>query len=501
MSDLSVETLKAGNQLLVQNFSITLHAGEILAIVGESGSGKSLACLAIMDLLPVALKRSRGSIEFNGRQLSHLSDVELSAYRGRKVAYVFQDPFQCLNPVLSLFAQLNEVYSAHFPSLSMSERFSRAVDLLNDLGLNDVASSNLKDRYPHQLSGGQRQRFLLALSLAAEPDVLIADEITTALDPKTQGSVIQLLKNMSEQRNFALIFISHDILLSKAISDSIVVMEKGEVIENGDFADVWSNPKATQTKRLIEAATKPHLPNQSGTNPDLALSARGLEIYYRVPRIFGRAKLKRAVSGIDFDLKRGQTLAIVGKSGSGKTTIGRAICGLAHQLGGKLSLHLDNEIVDLAAQDSQSLRAYRKHVSMVFQDPVASLNPMMSVAESVAEPFLVHTSLSSSQRTQRANSLLHEVGLEPAKYATRRPSELSGGQCQRVAIARALALDPKVVVCDEAISSLDIPSQHEIIELLTRLQEQRGLSYIFISHDLQLVDNIAHQILSLDEQH
>lgn len=497
VADLTVSLADNDKVAVVRDFNIELFPGSITALVGESGSGKSLACLAIMDLLPQALVRTSGVIKYNGQLLSDKNESELRKYRGNDVAYVFQDPASCLNPVLSVAAQLDEVMVAHFPQLDADGRKGRALTLLQEVGLGEISVPTT--RYPHQLSGGQRQRLLLALSLAAEPSVLIADEITTALDPATQQVIVDLLAALCAERQIALVFITHDIVLAKKIAHNVVVMHDSRVVETGTCHEIFENPQHAQTSILIDAASSQHGTVAYSDQSELVLKAEALSIAYRVPKIFGRAKLKRIVHNVSFSLRRGQTLAVVGKSGSGKSTIARAVCGLAHHIEGTLELYLSDETIDLSCTNHKQMRPYRRHVSMIFQDPTSSLNPLTAVVNSVAEPMLVHLDISAVERTERAMQLLTEVGLDAQSLAQRLPRELSGGQCQRVAIARALALNPAVVVCDEAISSLDITAQREIIELLSSLQKQRQLSYLFISHDHELVDSFAHQVLRIDD--
>ena len=483
--------------VLVQDFELSLGSGEITAIVGESGSGKSIACLAVMQLLQPGLSRVSACVEYNNQRLDGLSESQLRKYRGKHVAYVFQDPLSSLNPVLSVYAHFNEVYTAHFPELNVAQKKQRAMQMLAEVGLSEM--QNISDRYAHQLSGGQRQRLLLALALAADPQVLIADEITTALDPAVQQKIVDLLSTLCKSRNLAVAFITHDIALARQIADNILVMHQSRVVELNDCQSLFDYPQHPATVKLLQSAQHNCTVGTSNDEDGLVLDAIDLSIAYLVPRIFGKARLVEVINNISFKLFKGQTLAVVGKSGSGKSTIARAVAGLAQHLDGQLNLYLENEVVHLHQDDQQALRPYRKHISMVFQDPVSSLNPLLRVHKSVSEPLLVHTDMTAEQRLQRATELLTEVGLNPAQIAHRLPSELSGGQCQRVAIARALALDPAIIVCDEALASLDMTAQHEITELLLSLQQQRQLCLLFISHDYKLVEGIAHNILSLDD--
>ncbi|MFT7516570.1 MAG: oligopeptide transport system ATP-binding protein [Myxococcota bacterium] len=496
VSQLTV-TVCDSSATVVKDFELQLDAAKITAIVGESGSGKSLACLAMMQLLPNGLKRTSGIIKLDGSDISELPESRLRALRGKQIAYVFQDPSSCLNPVLSIHTQLDEVLLAHFQSMPSAERQRRSRQLLAEVGLGEL--QDIRSNYSHQLSGGQRQRLLLALSLAADPQVLIADEITTALDPETQEMIIGLLTELCAKRELAIVFITHDISLAKQIADNIVVMHASTVVECNSTGHIFTSPQHPVTKRLLAAAEKQRAVQIETKSQEVVLEAKRLTISYRVPRIFGRARLSEIVSDISFKLLRGQTLAIVGKSGSGKSTIARAVCGLAHEIKGELNLHIENDVIALHQKDQAALRPFRRHVSMIFQDPTSSLNPLMPIWKSVAEPLLVHSQSDAATRKQRALELLSEVGLDAALLSERLPSQLSGGQCQRVAIARALALNPEVVVCDEAISSLDLTAQNEIIDLLLQLQQRRLLSYLFISHDPELVERIAHDILSLNK--
>lgn len=489
--------VKDSQAVLVKDFALSLRSGEITAIVGESGSGKSIACLAIMQLLQNGLERTAGSVKFNNTQLGELPESELQKYRGKSVAYVFQDPASSLNPVLSIYAHFNEVFSVHFSQLTSPQKKQRSSELLAEVGLSNLG--DIKNRYAHQLSGGQQQRLLLALSLASNPQVLIADEITTALDPDVQQMIIDLLAKLCLQRNLAVAFITHDIHLAQQISTNIAVMHQTRIVEFNDCQSLFDYPQHPATIKLLGAARREAAIGEEVSEKDLVLDAIDLSISYRIPRIFGRARRVQVVKDISFKIFKGQTLAIVGKSGSGKSTIARAVCGLAHHLEGQLNLYLKNEVVHLHQSDQRALRPYRKHVSMVFQDPVASLNPLVPVHKSVAEPLLVHTDMNAEQRLQCATKLLAEVGLDSGQIVNRLPSELSVGQCQRVAIARALALDPLLMVCDEALASLDLTAQREITDLLLSLQQKRQLCLLFISHDYKLVQGIAHNIFSLDE--
>lgn len=494
---LEVETA-AGPRVLVQDVSFVIEAGQAVGLVGESGSGKSLTALALMDLLPPQIRRTGGKILFDGTDLAGLAERQLRKYRGARVAYIFQDPASALNPVMRVGAQVEEVLRAHQSQLSSVQRKARLLELLNEVELPQPAV--MAQRYPHELSGGQRQRVLIAAALAGEPDLLIADEPTTALDVTVQEQILRLLDRLRSERGLAMLWISHDLQLVRAFCQQAVVLYQGKVVESGTPAQLFAAPQHAHTKELVAAATAGGHATAYQTTQDpvskLVCQVSNLKVRYQAASgWFGRKRFStEAVRGVSFSIQPGETLALVGESGSGKTSVGRALLRLLPEVGGKIDFWLPDGVkVNWAQIPEKQARPLRRHIAMVFQDPVAALDPRMRIWRSVVEPLVIHQELHGAALRARAEELLADVGLGP-EFADRLPSALSGGQCQRVAIARAIALKPSLVVCDEAISALDSSIQAQVLELLASLQQRYGLAYLFITHDLEAVRRFAHRV-------
>ena len=498
---LRLEAVGAGTKPpLVEDMHFELHPGRTLALVGESGSGKSLTALSLMGLLPYGVHRTAGHVRYAGTELTTLKESALRKYRGAKVAYVFQDPSAALNPVLRVGKQVEEVLQTHRPELSKTARQARLLELMQEVDLPDGAA--LARRYPHQLSGGQRQRILIAAALAGEPDVLIADEPTTALDVTVQEQILALLDRLRVERGLAMLWISHDLQLVRAFCQEALVMQNGKVVERGAPKDLFERPQHPYTQELVRAAMagqveKPTEDLADGEDPSLC-RVFGMQVRYAGPG-GGKKDSFVAVKGVDFRIHSGETLALVGESGSGKTSVGRALLRLVPMEHGQIIMRLPNgEEVDWASLSQAKLRPLRRHVGMVFQDPVSALDPRMRAWQSVCEPLAIHKVAKGSELRKRALALLADVGLGPDQ-ADAYPHQLSGGQCQRVAIARAVALQPSLVVCDEAISALDANIQEQILELLADLQSLRGIAYLFITHDLDAVRRFSDRVAVMKE--
>jgi len=472
----------------VEEVSLQLFAGEILCVVGESGSGKSISANTIMGLLPRPwVEPVAGRILFEGRDLLSLSDPELRRMRGRDISMIFQEPMTALNPVMRIGDQLGEVFDAH-GGLGRAERRSRVTELLRAVGLPDPET--IGQSYPFRLSGGQRQRVMIAMALALSPKVLIADEPTTALDVTTQAQILALVKDLQRERGMGVMFITHDFGVVAEIADRVAVMQLGRVVEQGPADQVLNDPRHDYTRRLIAAvpSADPPPPKNEQSGPVL-LRVEGLEKRYVTERgLFAAGRSVRAASAVDITLRRGETLGLVGESGSGKSTVGRCIVRLLDSDGGRILL----DEIDLAALRGEALRAARKRVQMVFQDPFASLNPRRRVGRIIAEGPMAH-GLPERAALDRAAELLRLVGLDPAA-ADRFPHEFSGGQRQRIGIARALALEPELIVADEPVSALDVSVQAQVLDLLADLRQRLNLALLFITHDLRVAAQICDRI-------
>jgi peptide/nickel transport system ATP-binding protein len=493
--DLAVEFHTAhGTVQAVDGVGFHLDRGETLAILGESGSGKSVSAAAIMNLIdsPPGFVTG-GRVLYGGRDLLQLPAEARREINGRKIAMIFQDPLAHLNPVYTVGWQVAETLRAH--GVGADEARGRMLELLDHVGIPD-ARRRAGD-YPHQFSGGQRQRVMIAMALALRPDVLIADEPTTALDVTVQAQILDLLRALQAETGMGLVLITHDLGVVADIADRVVVMHDGRIVEAGPVQKIFHAPEQPYTRRLIAA-----IPGRAGRTPSSAaqagrtplLEVRDLAKHYEVTSgLFRRrtGEVVRAVDGVSFDLLPGETLGLVGESGSGKSTLAKAILRLEPASGGSVRFKGS----DVLAVSGSELLRLRRQIQVVFQDPFASLNPRMKVADLIAEPWSIHPdALAKSQWRVRIAELLERVGMRP-EHARRYPHQFSGGQRQRIAIARALALRPEIIICDEAVSALDVSIQAQVILLLEELKRDFGLSYLFIAHDLPVVRDFAERVL------
>ncbi len=470
----------------------TIKRGEVLAIVGESGSGKSSSSMALLGLLPPNA-RVTGSIKLTGRELTTLSDSRLRQIRGKEVAVIFQEPMTALNPVYTVGFQIVESLRLH-EGMSPADAKKRTIELLTMVELPNPAQAF--DKYPHQLSGGQRQRAMIAMSISCDPLLLIADEPTTALDVTVQAEILELLRNLRDRLNSAIILITHDLGVVADLADHIIVMKDGKIVERGTIEDIYYRPQHEYTKQLLAAV--PHLGSAQVVNPPSGdrnaapvLSFEHVSLDY--PKR-GRIPAFRAVDDVSFTIEQGEIVGLVGESGSGKTTIGRAAVGLIPVAAGALKV-LGKDLSTISAHD---LRAVRKQIGIVFQDPGSSLNPRFPIGQSIGEPMLLAKEARGAALDRRVEQLLDQVEL-PRSFRNRYPHELSGGQRQRVGIARALALSPALLVADEPTSALDVSVQARFLVLLRGLQEQLHFACLFVSHDLGVVDALAHRIIVLNQ--
>ena len=473
----------------VKNIDLNIYKGEFLALVGESGSGKTVTALSIPRLLPYEIAfHPSGSILYKGKELLGISDSEIRGIRGDGISMIFQEPMTSLNPIHTIEKQVGETIFLH-RQMSRDETRKRIIELLHLVGLSE-AESRL-GAYPHQLSGGQRQRVMIAMALANDPDLLIADEPTTALDVTIQAQILQLLKDIQARTQMSVLLITHDLSIVGKIADRIAVMTGGEIVETDMADNILNNPKHAYTKHLIESEPK-GLPLAADNEAPVIMEMRDLKVYFPIQRGILRRTVDyvRAVDGLTAFIRRGQTLGVVGESGSGKTTLGLALLRL-EKSSGKI-IFLGKEIQEM---NSKSVRPMRCDMQIVFQDPYGSLNPRMTVGKIIGEGLHVHQrGIAADERRKIISDVLKEVGLD-ADMQDRLPHEFSGGQRQRIALARALVLKPKFIILDEPTSSLDRSVQSQMIDLLRELQAKHQLAYMFISHDLRVVRALSHYIL------
>ncbi|MDD1519627.1 MULTISPECIES: ABC transporter ATP-binding protein [Bradyrhizobium] len=473
----------------VENISFDLKRGQILCIIGESGSGKSVTANAIMGLLPKAIRVSSGAIHLDGMNIVGLSPNKLRSLRGRIVSMIFQDPLSALNPLMTVGAQIEEVMAAHDVGTPASRR-SRAIDLLIEVGLPDPQL--MYHQYPFRLSGGQRQRVMIAMALALEPAILIADEPTTALDVTTQAQILKLIRDIQRRKGMSVMFITHDFGVVAEIADYVVVMEKGHCVEQGSAEQVLKSPSHLYTRRLIAAV--PHLTGKNrvpleAAEPVAILKVECLAKTYRSgSALFRTQRIVPAVNGVSFDLTSGRTLGVVGESGSGKSSLGRLLIKLMACDSGSILF----EGRDIAGLSEAEFRSLRPRIQMIFQDPFASLNPRSTVGHILTVGPVAH-GVPYSEAAERARELLSHVGLDSGAF-DRYPHEFSGGQRQRIGIARALMFKPKLLIADEAVSALDVSIQAQILKLLDQIQRETGVSMIFITHDLRVASQICDEI-------
>ncbi|MBQ77539.1 MAG: ABC transporter ATP-binding protein [Cellvibrionales bacterium] len=471
-----------GKTQAVDNISFNLKQGETLGIVGESGSGKSVSCHALMGLINTPPGQiEQGTALFNNIDLLSANEKTMRSIRGKRISMIFQDPMTALNPYLSIGAQIIEPLLLH-EDISPSLAKQKALTLLEEVGINDAASRY--HQYPHEFSGGMRQRVVIAMALITEPELLIADEPTTALDVTIQAQILELIKDLQRQRNIAVIFISHDLDVIRYIADRTLVMEQGHIVEQGQSQKVFNSPSHPYTKKLLASIPQQAKPAKFQYKPkknSTLLAVNNVSISYA-----DRHSRFQAVNNVSLKLAKGEVLGLVGESGCGKTTLSQSIVKL---------INIDHGDIQLGEQslhqlNTSELKLARKKVQMIFQDPYASLNPRMTVFNTLAEPLKVHRLAATKEIRKKVLSLMTDVGLDPS-WANKYPHEFSGGQRQRIAIARALAVEPQLIIADEPVSALDVTIQAQILELLLILCQQRQLTMIFISHDLAVVRYIA----------
>lgn len=506
---------------VVEGVSFDLNTNEILGIVGESGSGKSVSSLAILGLLPKKNCEISGSILFEDKELLECSEKDFRNIRGNKISMIFQEPMSSLNPSLTCGFQVQEIILNHF-NVSKGEAKNQVIELFEKVKL--PRTETIFNQYPHQISGGQKQRVMIAMAIACKPKVLIADEPTTALDVTVQKEIIQLLKELQSETGMSIIFISHDLALVSEIADKVVVMYQGKIVEQGSAIAVFKNPKELYTKALINS--KPSLDvrlKKLPTVDDYISDAINTEVYtdkerekalveiYKEEPILVVKNLKKyfisekkwfsneqstvkAVDDVSFEIYEGETVGLVGESGCGKTTLGRTILGLEEVTDGEV-LYKGKDISQLSKKEFKELR---KEIQIIFQDPFSSLNPRIPVGKAILEPMKVHKILNSdAERKDYVFNLLDKVGLEKEHFY-RYPHEFSGGQRQRIGIARTIALKPKLIICDESVSALDVSVQAQVLNLLNELKSEFDFTYIFISHDLSVVKYMSDQLLVMN---
>ncbi|HBB39004.1 MAG TPA: glutathione ABC transporter ATP-binding protein [Candidatus Aquiluna sp.] len=486
-SELSIDFWVDGQWVMAASgVNFRVRPGEVLAIVGESGSGKSTSAMSLLGLLPVN-GRASGSVKLQGEELIGAEKKRLRQVRGKEIAVIFQEPMTALNPVYTVGFQIVEALQVHYPSMTKAKAKARALELLTMVELPDPQKAF--DSYPHELSGGQRQRAMIAQSISCDPLLLIADEPTTALDVTVQAEILDLIRDLNKRLNSAVILITHDMGVVADLSDHMIVMKDGVVVESGSTKQVFTKPGHQYTKDLLAAV--PHLgaaelkPAIDRTGQKPTLSLRNVNIEY--PKR-GRVPAFKAASDINLEIYPGEVLGLVGESGSGKTTIGRAVVGLLPIKSGELAINEKS----LSGRKQKELMAIRREIGIVFQDPGSSLNPRWPVGQSIAEPLLL-AGWNHKELTDRVSELLDLVEL-PRSYRNRYPHELSGGQRQRIGIARALALSPKLLVADEPTSALDVSVQARVLELLQEIQKEQQFATLFISHDLAVVDLLSDRI-------
>lgn len=483
---LSIEHLSIGFEnngdftSAVEDISFSVSEGEILGIVGESGSGKSVTALSILRLLAKEGKILKGCISFGGKDILSMKEEEMQKLRGSSISMVFQEPMTSLNPVQTIGMQLEEVLLLH-ENLNNEERKQRIIEMLQEVGL--LERETLLKKYPHELSGGMRQRIMLAMAMLCNPKLLIADEPTTALDVTIQAKILQLLKKINEQHGTTILLISHNLGVIRSICNRGIVMHQGEIEEAGTIEDLFLRPQKEYTKTLLQAVSKEVVrkENNSVKRKEPILSVTNLQVFYeqKKEKLFSKKEWKEVVKGVSFTMRRGEILGIVGESGCGKSSLVKAIANLQHHVKGKIEL-------------------YTSRPQMVFQDPYSSLNPAKKIGWLLEEPLRLHKNISKSERKNRVKEMLNKVGLSP-EYVDRYPSDLSGGQRQRIAIALAVIMKHEFIILDEPVSALDVTIQAQILALLMELQQEFSLSYLFISHDMSVIQKICDNVLVMYE--
>ncbi|GEK80174.1 dipeptide ABC transporter ATP-binding protein [Agrococcus baldri] len=481
-----------GTVRILEDVALEVHPGEIVGIVGESGSGKSMTALSVLRILPPGARIISGGIDFEGVDLATLSARRMRGVRGRRIAMVFQDHMTTLDPVITIGAQIEEAYRIHHPRAPRSEAKARMIETLTQVGVLDAAER--AKQYPHQWSGGMRQRAVIAMALINDPDVIIADEPTTALDVTIQAEILAVLRGLRDSRDLSILLITHDMGVIADMADRIVVMKEGRIVETAEVHALFESPEHPYTRKLLDAVPRPSAETAERSQPDAAAQAV-LEVEDLVVQ-YSRGWRRdgfRAVDGVSFSVPEGKVVGLVGESGSGKSTIGKAIVGLAPITSGSIRLGG----VELQELHGRAARTARETYGMVFQDPASSLNPRMTIGECIAEPLVAHRrTMSRTARRERVVELLEQVEL-PAAWVTRFPHELSGGQRQRVGVARALALEPELLIADEPTSALDVSVQAAVLEVFQELQQRLGFSCLFISHDLAVVELLSESVVVL----
>lgn len=488
--DLSVAFRQGSREILaVDRVSFDISKGETLALVGESGSGKSVTAMSIMKLLPYpAARHPSGTIQFKERELIGLTEPEMRQVRGDDITVIFQEPMTSLNPLHTIERQIGEILALH-RGLSGTEARTRTIELLTQVGIPEPETR--LGSYPHQLSGGQRQRVMIAMALANEPDLLIADEPTTALDVTVQAQILKLLKDIQTRLGMAMLFITHDLGIVRKIADRVCVMKQGQIVEEGDVERVFTAPEHPYTRDLLAAEPKPD-PAPPQPDAPMVIETKDLKVWFPIKRgvlrrVVGHIK---AVDGVSIEMRKGETLGVVGESGSGKTTLGLALLRLISSDGP--IVFLGNKIQGLKFKE---MRPFRRNMQIVFQDPFGSLSPRLSIADIIEEGLWVHQpKLTAREREARVIQALEDVGLDP-EWRFRYPHEYSGGQRQRIAVARTLVLEPTFIVLDEPTSALDMLIQSQMVDLLRDLQRRHNLTYMFISHDLRVVAALASRLM------
>lgn len=490
-----------GDVHAVRGISFDVTAGECLGIVGESGSGKSQTALATLGLL-ASNGRAEGQILYRDVDMLTADEATLRDIRGAKMSMIFQDPLTSLTPHMTVGAQMREVLTLH-KDIKGEEANARCIEWLENVRIPEAARR--LEQFPHELSGGMRQRVMIAIAMLCGPELLLADEPTTALDVTVQAQVLELMDGLKKETQTGIALITHDMGVVARMCDRVIVMRHGEIVERGPVDDIFYNPQHEYTQMLLDAVPKIDEPDRRGRSslgappkPSIKplLSVDDIKVHFPVPikgGLFGKTKPLKAVDGVSFDLRPGETLGVVGESGCGKSTLARAVLKLIPPTDGRVAW-LGR---DITAANRKEMNGLRDDLQIVFQDPLASLDPRMTIGASIAEPLLVHRhDLDKSQREKMVRDILPKVGLDPA-LINRYPHEMSGGQNQRVGIARAMILNPKLVVCDEAVSALDVSVQAQVVDLLIELQKEFGLAMIFISHDLSVVREISHRVMVL----